>query len=494
MDEAQVQVAVKNAWEAFASWSLLTYHQRAKKIKALHDIIEKNADDIAKLVTNEVGKPLSESYLSELTGPLDTCNWLIDNVERALSDQAIQLSNPLLSSKQSLISFEPLGVVGIIAPWNYPFSIPMMSVIAAVMLGNTVVLKPSEKSPLSGVKIGELFKAAGFPENVVSVVTGDRSTGASLSKAKLSKLMFTGSVEGGKKILEQVSSNLTPVTLELGGKDAAIILPDAPVDWTARGIVWGAFTNAGQACASIERIYIVKGKNTDNLVKRIVEHTKNLKVGNACDPGTEVGPIIDAIQLKKVNEQVQEALSAGAIALCGGNQRNDLGGYFFEPTILTNVNHSMKVMKEETFGPVVSIMLVDTEKEAIDLANDSDYGLTASIWSANVSKAEKMSHQLNVGTVLINDCLYSHASPEVPWGGVKISGFGRNHSYFGLLELVNIKHIALDKAGGEHRIWWYPYGAAHKEMAKGGLSFLHGTSFIARIKGAVGFLTNKFKN
>ncbi len=293
-------------------------------------MIDRNSDAIANLISAEVGKPLVEAYMGELTGPLDSCVWLAENAERFLKDQAIQLTNPLLSAKQSIVTFEPLGVIGIISPWNFPFSIPMMSILSCVMLGNTVVLKPSEKSPLIGIKIGELFKEAGFPEGVVNVVTGDRSTGELLTRSKVARVIFTGSVAGGTKVIQQAASNLggVPVTAELGGKDAAVVLPGAPIDWTAQGLIWGAFTNAGQACASIERVYILKSKHTEKLIDTIVQKTLQLKLGPPSDQTTDVGPIIDEVQLAKVERQVNEARQAGAKVLCGGRRRDDLGGFF----------------------------------------------------------------------------------------------------------------------------------------------------------------------
>ena len=276
MTAEQVEAAVARSGQSFDSWQLTNYQHRIKHIKALRRIIEQQCDQIANLVSDEMGKPLVEAYLSELTGPLETCTWLIDNVERLLSDQPVRLTNPLLLTKQSIITFEPLGVIGIISPWNFPFAIPMMTIIMSVMVGNTVVLKPSEKSSLIGIKIGELFLEAGFPEGVVLVVTGDRSTGEALSRTRLSRLIFTGSTRSGTEIMSQAAPHLTPLSLELGGKDPAIVLPDAPPDWTARGLVWGAFTNAGQACASIERVYIVRGKKTINCLTALFSTQKRL--------------------------------------------------------------------------------------------------------------------------------------------------------------------------------------------------------------------------
>ena len=452
-------------------------------------MIERRSDEIARLVSEEVGKPLIEAYLSELTGPLDSCIWLAENAQRVLRDQTIELSNPLLAAKQSMVAFEPLGVVGIISPWNYPFAIAMMSILPCLIVGNTVVLKPSEKSPLVALKIVELFKEAGFPEGVVTIVTGDRTTGEALTRSHLARLIFTGSVEGGRNVMKQLAPNSTPLTLELGGKDAAIVLPDAPIDWTAQGLVWGAFTNAGQACASIERVYIIRSKNSDKLIEAIVAKTKQLQLGSPLDPHTDIGPIIDESQLSKIENQVKAAREAGATILCGGMRRDDLGGFFYEPTVITNVNHSMELMQNETFGPVMPIMVVDSEDEAVELANDSEYGLCASVWGNKSERMDAIARDLNVGTVTINDCLVTHAIPQVPWGGSGKSGIGRSHSHFGLIDLVNIKHINKDFAGGAYRMWWHPYSKSRLATAQGGLKYLHG-SLLHKPGALIKFLLN----
>lgn len=490
MGRDQVEEAVQRAWKAYENWGLLEYHKRARKILKVQELIEKQKDDLACLIANEVGKPLVEAYMSEMTGPLDTCTWLAQNTELKLQEQIIQLANPLLSSKQSFLTFEPLGVIGVIAPWNYPFAIPMMTVLMSVMVGNTVVLKPSEKSSLIGIRIGELFQAAGFEEGVVSVVTGDKTTGEHLSRTKLAKLIFTGSFEGGSEVMAQAASNVTPVSLELGGKDAAIVLPDAPIDWTASGLVWGAFTNAGQACASVERVYIVRGKRTQKLIDAIVSKAKQLKIGVPTDQTVDVGPLIDERQLSKVVNHVDNAREMGAKVLCGGTRRDDLGGFFFEPTVLTDVNHSMEIMRHETFGPVLPIMIVDNEDQAIELANDSEYGLSASVWSKNIARAEGIARDLNVGTVCLNDCLVTHACPQVPWGGIRKSGFGKTHSQFGLYDLVNVKHISMDAAGGSPRLWWYPYGPSRVRTARAGFKLLHGRFPFGKLAGLVCLLWN----
>jgi acyl-CoA reductase-like NAD-dependent aldehyde dehydrogenase len=279
--------------------------------------------------------------------------------------------------------------------------------------------------------------------------------------------------------------------LELGGKDPAIVLPDARIGWTAQGLIWGAFTNAGQACASIERVYIIRSKHTEKLIDTIVAKTKELKLGPATDQTTDVGPVIDEIQLSKIERQVDAARAAGATVLCGGKRRDDLGGFFYEPTVLTNVDHSMEIMREETFGPVMPIMVVETEDEAIEKANDSQFGLSASVWGANIGRAEAIARDLSTGTVTLNDCLITHSMPQVPWGGLRQSGIGRSHGQFGLLDLVNVKHISIDSASLSPRIWWHPYGQSRVATARGGLKFLYG-GMLAKPLGLMSFVGNMF--
>lgn len=486
--EAAVEQAVNFAWQTFRA-SRLDLETRLAMIQKLRGIVAAQADEIAALISTEVGKPILECYSAEIAAVLDTCSWLVKNAPQVLATKRMKLGNPLARFKKCYLTYEPLGVIGIISPWNFPFSIPMSSVLAAIAAGNTVVLKPSEKSTLIGLKIQELVEAAGFPEGTVKVVVGDGPVGKHLSQQRLSRLILTGSVRAGQRIVEQTAPYLTPLTLELGGKDAAIVMPDAPIRFTAKGLVWGAFFNAGQACASIERVYVVKGPNTQALIDAVVEETGKLRVGSPEDTKTEVGPIIDQMQLDKIDQQVQEAKRLGAIALTGGSVLGDREGFFFAPTVLTNVNHSMLVMKEETFGPVLPIMVVESVEEAIRLANDSTFGLTASIWSASTDAARALAPRLEVGTVYINECIFSHAAPELPWGGVKLSGIGRSHSHIGLLDMVNTKNVNVDTAGGGGRLWWYPYSAGRIRTMKGGVQLLHGSFPWGRLKGLFDFLT-----
>lgn len=537
-----INTAIDAATRTFEN-ERLPLQERLRKIENLRRLIVDQSLEIVELIGKEVGKPYSESFSAEITGVLDTCIWLQKHARDILAPQRIKLGNPLAWRKKCYLTPEPLGVVGIISPWNFPFAIPMGSVLAAVAAGNTVVLKPSEKSTLVGLKIGELFREAGFPQGTVNVVAGDGTTGKYLSESpRLARLVLTGSVRAGQRIVAQTAANLTPVTLELGGKDAAIVLPDAPIEYTSRGIVWGAFTNAGQACASIERLYIVRGPDSERMIAAIVEKTRKLRVGPPHEHAVDIGPIIDEVQLKNIASQVDEALAAGAHALAGGAhlfERNvrtgeapnatdvptthvpttgvptthvpttgvpttargvhsvangtSENGFFYQPTVLIDVNHDMRVMREETFGPVLPIMIVDSVDEAVRLANDSPFGLTASIWSKSVQAAQDIAPRLRVGTVFINDCIFSHAAPELPWGGVKMSGIGRSHSHIGLLDMCNIKNVNVDTTRGAGRLWWYPYGWLHTKLMYGGMEALHGTSLWRRTCGALRAMHGMFR-
>jgi acyl-CoA reductase-like NAD-dependent aldehyde dehydrogenase len=488
--EEEVGRVVNDAWTAFDTWQLTSFDERARLIEKFRRILVASKEELANLVMTEVGKPLAEIYLSDLLPVLDSCRWLNQNAEKLLCDQAITQNNPLLSSKQSTVIFEPLGVVGIVSDWTYPFAIPVTTALFALMTGNTVVIKPSEKASLTGKKIEELFSKAGFPANVVSVVTGNDETAAFLAHTKLAKLVFVGSTAGGKKIATESAQQITSLTLQLSGKDAAIVLPDAPVDFTAKGLVWGAFTSAGQCRAAVERIYIVKGKKSDKLLERVVAYTKSLRVGNPEDPNTDVGPLIDEQQYNRVVGHLEQAVAQGARLLCGGKRVQELAGYFFEPTVLMDVDHSMQVMTEETMGPLLPIMLVDSEDEAVALANNSEFGLSASVWCKDFVRGQNVARDLNVGTVFLNDCIFAQGVSQYPWGGLKKSGYGKTHSYFGLLDFVNAKHVSIDAASGSNKFWWFPYGNGRLRSIKGGIDALHGT-YLQRIKGSFDFFFSK---
>jgi succinate-semialdehyde dehydrogenase/glutarate-semialdehyde dehydrogenase len=387
---------------------------------------------------------------------------------KLLRDEKFTLS--VFRNKKSSVRCFPLGVVGIISPWNYPFSIPIGEVVMGLMAGNAVLLKPSEYTPLVGLWIGELFRAAGLPAGILQVLTGDGTTGAALVESAIDKIFFTGSIRTGRKIAEIAAHRLMPVVLELGGKDAMIVCADAPFERTVNGALWGAFTNCGQTCASVERLYVVESI-AERFINAVVEKTKTLRVGS--EGTVDIGPLNNARQLEIVAEQVNDAIAKGARALTGGGRIERLPGYFFEPTVLVNVNNSMRLMQEETFGPVLPIVVVKDEAEAIREANHSNYGLLASVWTKDTNRGKALAAQVEAGTIIINDVIYTHGAAETPWFGVKESGLGITHSKHGLREFVRMKHINWDMMPMKTNLWWFPYSAKQERALKLLMVLLH---------------------
>ncbi len=481
----EIPRVVSLAQVAQGMWKSLTLAQRLSYIQNFRALLANEADNVAELVTKETGKPLAESFGGDVFPALETCRWLNENAYIALADEPVGVNKLFFGGKRAYNVFEPLGVIAIISPWNYPFSIPVCSALNALAAGNTVVFKPSPKTPMIGVEIVKLFERAGFPKGVVNVVVGDKDEAMCLMRSGVDRVVFTGGVNGGKAIARDCADKLMPVTLELGGKHAAIVLADADIEKTARGLVFGAFTNAGQACASIERAYVER-PIFEALSKRVAELACELRLGHGKSPTTDIGPMIDSDQVSRVSAQVEEALSQGAVALAGGKARPDLGRCYFQPTVLVNVNHTMRVMREETFGPVLPMMPVNNADEAVNYTNDSDLGLGSSIWTSNPQEAERLARNVRAGMVWINDGLYSHASPEAPWGGIKNSGIGRRNSVHGLYDFVYIKHVSVDKS--RNRDWHFPYSKHSLSLLKSGIAIGHSPSGLARCWAAIKLL------
>jgi acyl-CoA reductase-like NAD-dependent aldehyde dehydrogenase len=446
--------AVKAARAAQKSWAALSFNERGRIILRARAIVLKELEEIASLIHNESGKPEAEAISMELVPTLDLMQFFARRTRKLLKPERIGIGQYGLMGRSSKIVYKPLGVVGIISPWNFPWAIPLGEVVMALMAGNAVVLKPSELTPLIGLKIGEVFNRACLPEGTLQVVTGDGSTGAALVEAGVDKIMFTGSVATGKRVAEAAAHTLTPVVLELGGKDPMIVLEDADVERAAHAAVWGAFANSGQACASVERCY-VQSRIAPKFIDRVVELTRGLRQG--AGEAQDIGSMSSERQLEIVDEHVRDALAHKAQAMTGGKRLSDSGGAFYEPTVLVDVDHSMKVMKDETFGPVLPIMTFDKEEEAVRLANDSVFGLTASVWTKNIGRGRRLAQQIEAGTVMVNEVLYTHGIAQTPWGGVKESGLGRTHGRLGLLELVQPIHLHVNRLTLMRDFWWFNY-------------------------------------
>jgi succinate-semialdehyde dehydrogenase/glutarate-semialdehyde dehydrogenase len=472
LDAAQAAAAVGAAADAFAGWSARSFAERGKVLLAVRDRLVDRAEDIAALIEREQGKPAAEAYLVELFPAAELLKHLAQEAEELLREETVEPGVALLAHKEARLVYEPVGVVLAITPWNYPFLISISSVATALAAGNTVVLKPAPATTLTALRIAELFAAAGAPEGVLSVVACDDAVAAGLVRdPRVAKIVFTGSVGTGRKVMEAAAANLTPVVLELGGKDAAVVCRDADLEQAARGVVWGAFFNAGQTCASVERVYVER-EVADRFLSRVVELTNALRVGNPAAGEVDVGPLTLERQRDLVAEHVADAVAKGARVLAGG-QPPPGAGWFYPPTVLADVDHRMRIMREETFGPVLPVMVVEDLDEAVRLANESDYGLTASAWTRDPDTARRLQRELRAGAVTVNDAASSYGDPRAPWGGRKWSGYGRMHGLAGLREMVHLKYVARDTSRLP-LLWWFPYDRELRSLGPVALRALHG--------------------
>jgi succinate-semialdehyde dehydrogenase/glutarate-semialdehyde dehydrogenase len=484
LDAGQAAEAVAAARAAFPAWSELSFAERGRHLLQLRQAILDGADDLASLIAREQGKPAAEAHAVEVFPGMEALKHLALHAEDLLREDALESPVLLLAHQRSSLVYRPLGVILVITPWNYPFGISMTAVASALAAGNTVVLKPAPATTLIGLRIGEFARRAGLPAGVLNVVSVDDGLAPALVEdPRVAKIVFTGSVATGRKVMAGAAKNLTPVVLELGGKDPAVVCRDADLDRAARGIVWAAFVNAGQTCASVERVYVERPV-AKAFVDRVVEETRKLRMGDPSGPLVEVGPMSLERQRRIVEEHVEDARAKGAKVLTGG-ARPEGPGYFYPPTVLTDVDHTMRIMREETFGPVLPVMVVDSLDEAIRLANDSDFGLTASGWTRDGATAARLQRELQAGMVTINDHLTCYAEPLAPWGGVKHSGFGRTHGLAGLREMVQVKYVSRDPSR-RPAPWWYPYDEEYGRIWGTFNRAFHASTPWARVRNQIG--------
>ena len=465
-----VQNSVEEMRQSFAIWSGKSVKERIRILRKFQTLLIDKRDEITNVLNQDCGKSRQDGLI-ELFVTVDMLAQYCSQAPKWLKRKRV--SSGLYLFKQCFVEYRPHGVVAVIAPWNYPLTLSLPPVLAALLAGNTVVLKPSEVTAATGVLIERLIQSVPELAPFVRVVHGGGQVGAALTQAKPDYIFVTGSTPTGKKILQAASENLIPVALELGGKDAMIVLDDADVDAAARWGVWGAFFNTGQTCMAVERVYVVESKY-EEFVRRSISYAKEFKVGYAIDADSpySMGPVTDPRQVKVIESHLEDALAKGARVLTGGKEQ----GMFYNPMVMVDVDHSMRLMQEETFGPIMPIMKVKDEAEAIHLANDSSFGLGASVWSQSNSHAKKVADQVEASSVIVNDSIAQFGIPMLPFGGIKDSGFGRTHGQEGLMQFTRPFSYAVGGAPIKWDIATILRENGHYDLATAIMGVVYGTT------------------
>jgi succinate-semialdehyde dehydrogenase/glutarate-semialdehyde dehydrogenase len=481
---------IVSARSAQKYWTDLPFQRRVKHVLRVRDYISQYAEEIAEVIAEDSGKTRVDALSAEVMPAVMALDYYVKHTKKFLKDRYLLPGNIMLANKISKIIRVPYGVVGIISPWNYPFGIPFSEVVMALLAGNAVVLKCASETQMVGLELEECFRAANLPEGVFFHVNiPGRLAGSAMLASGIDKLFFTGSVSVGKQLMKEASETLTPLVLELGGNDAMLVCEDADLHRAASGAVWAGLSNCGQSCGGVERIY-VHAKIYDAFLTHLKAKVEALRVGIEEDFDIDIGAMTTERQVQAVNRHVEEALSKGAVVYARSEQPPGKGsGHFVPAYVLTEVNHDMLVMREETFGPVLSVMKVEDMETAVAMANDSDLGLTGSVWSANRRYAEELGRQIQAGVITINDHLMSHGLAETPWGGFKASGIGRTHGAIGFEEMTQPQVMVHDILPfARQNIWWHPHNRKVYDGLSGLVKFLYGKPFTQRVKGIVNLL------
>jgi len=442
MTKENVSMFVKKARDAYKEWE----KDLDKRIDSLYHVakeLRKNKENLSRTATNEMGKAIKEARAE-----IDKCVWAIeyfaDNGKNFIHDESFNTD-----ARKSIIKFEPLGVIASIMPWNFPYWQALRFAAPSLIAGNTIVLKPASATMQCGIEIEKTFDKAGLSEGIFKTVIGDSSVAEILVDSDVNAVTFTGSVPVGAKVAQRATSQLKKTVLELGGSDPFIVCADADIEKASTGAVKGRFINCGQSCIASKRFIVVKNI-ANEFIEKFIQKTEKLKVGDPSSDDTDIGPLVNSKALKNIDAQVNDSIKEGAEVVTGGEQIGSKG-YFYKPTILGNTTPNMRIVNEEVFGPVAPILIAENEKGAIKLANDSEFGLGASIWTQDLENAEVLSNIIKSGIVSVNNVVVS--DPRVPFGGIKKSGFGRELSRYGMIEFVNIKSIRMyDQLIHEHYV------------------------------------------
>ncbi|MBN2103274.1 aldehyde dehydrogenase family protein [bacterium] len=482
-----VEETVRQAREGFYIWRSYRLSERAKILKRAQQNLLEQAESMAQLITREMGRPYAESLAVEVEAGVDLIGYYAERADKFLKERPVPLHHIFFFRRGSILHFQPLGVLGIISPWNWPLLIPLGGIVPALLSGNSIVFKPSEITPFVGKKIHELFLDAGVPDSVFKIIQGEGRTGAALVKSSVDKVFFTGSTGIGRKVMETAAQSMKKVVLEMGGSDPAIVCEDADIHIASSGVVWGGFNNCGQNCNSVERVY-VNYKIVDAFIEAVIRKVRRLRLGNGLDLETDIASLASESQYHKIGTLVSKAVREGAEIRCGGKKLNHLGGYFYEPTVLYTEKPLQSFYREEWFGPVVLVAPVQNDEEAICFANQSAFGLAASVWTRSRRRGMRIARQIESGSVMVNDVIVSFGMTEAGWTGIKNSGVGWVHGEKGLDEMVNIQYINYDPQYKIQKFWWFPYGAAMIEGIKKGMILLFHRNILKRLKSVPGVL------
>jgi len=478
-DLGRFEESVREARTAQKEWKRKTFSERAREIAKVKAYLAEHAEECADVIAKCNGKTRMDALATEVLPCIMACDYYAANAGSVLAPHTCRGGSILFANKSTTVQYTPVGVVGIISPWNYPFSIPFGEVVMGLMAGNAVLLKVATCTVLCGDFIARCMAAADFPPGLFQHVVGSGGKVGSLMLAGqgkgVDKVFFTGSVQVGKDLMRIAADSLTPLSLELGGKDPMIVLEDADLERAANGACWAGYQNAGQSCGGVERVY-VHSSVFQQFVDILAAKTQALRHGVDVDHEVDIGCMTTRSQLETVKKQVDGAVAEGAVIVAQSQPVGDCSkGYFYPATLVTNINHDMLLMREETFGPVIPVMPFDTIEEAVDLANDSDLALTSSVWTNNAKLARRISEQIESGITTVNDHLYTHGMSETPWGGWKYSGLGRTHGEHGLREMCNAKAINTDMVPAwlaPRNIWWYPFSKKTYDGILAGVKFV----------------------
>jgi acyl-CoA reductase-like NAD-dependent aldehyde dehydrogenase len=469
----EVQAMVARARDAQREWEAMGFEGRGRILRRAQKWVTDNADRVIDTIVAETGKTYEDAQLAETTYAANAFGFWAKMAPEYLADEKVKSSNLFVKGARLVVRYQPLGVVGVIGPWNYPLTNSFGDCIPALAAGNAAVLKPAEKTPLTSLLMAECLRESGMPDDVFQVATGQGSVVGNALIDEVDFVMFTGSTETGKKVMERASGTLTPVGLELGGKDPMLVLADADVERAANAAVFYSMQNAGQTCISVERVY-VEEPIYDDFVSRVEEKVRNLRQGQPRGPGSvDVGAIIFAPQMKTIEEHVEDARKKGARVLVGGHSHTEHGRYY-EPTVIVDVDHSMKCMTEETFGPTLPIMKVRDADEAVRLANDSPFGLAGSVFTKDVRKGEAIARRVESGAVCVNDAMLNYVALELPMGGWKESGLGSRHSAYGIRKYCAQQTLLVKRFAPKRDVHMFPYRAKVTRLLGGFFRWLYG--------------------